>query len=109
MSDYNPDHTGMAEFLQSGMMQRMVGEVADKIRDRAMAMAPVGNPIDDEHPGRYKASFHVLVHARGGATGDRAEAIVYNDSPEAIWVEFGHQGREPYHILLRAATEAVWL
>jgi hypothetical protein len=54
-------------------------------------------------PGRYKASFHVKSQLNGGATRDRAEAIVYNDSPEAIYVEFGHRGREPYHILASAA------
>lgn len=109
MSDYNPDHAGIAEFLRSEGMQRMVASVADRIKDRAEATAPVGEPFEDKHPGRYKASFHVRVHAHGGATGDRAEAIVYNDSPDAVWVEYGHRGREPYHTLLRAAMEATWL
>jgi hypothetical protein len=31
---------------------------------------------------------------------------VYNDAPEAIYVEFGHRGNEPYHVLLRAARDA---
>lgn len=108
MSDYNPSHAGMAEFLQSEMMQHLVSEVADRLMAHAVSMAPIGDPLVDEHPGRYAASFHVRVHTHGGATGDRAEAIVYNDSPEAKWVEFGHHGREPYHTLLRAAVEAGW-
>lgn len=108
MSEYNPNHAGIAEFLQSDMMQDMVRGVGEKIMARAISMAPVGSPVDDEHPGRYAASFHMRVRARGGATLDRAEAVVYNDAPEAVWVEFGHRGREPYHTLLRAAMEAGW-
>jgi hypothetical protein len=41
----------------------------------------------------------------GGATSDRVEAVVYNDAPEAVQVEYGHRGAEPYHTLLRAAAE----
>jgi hypothetical protein len=102
---YNPDHEGMRQFLNSDMMLLLVTSVADQIRARAMASAPVGDPREDEHPGRYAASFHVSSHIHGGATGDRAEAIVSNTAPEAVWVEFGHRGREPYHTLKRAAME----
>lgn len=109
MSDYNPDHHGIAEFLNSHGMLNLVEHVAGQIRDRAVATAPVGDPREDEHAGRYKASFHIRSHYHGGATNDRAEAIVYNDSPEALEVEFGHRGREPYHTLLRAADEVRWL
>lgn len=102
---YTPDQIGMAEFLNSPGMMRLVEHYADKIRDRAEAMAPIGEPWEDDHPGRYKASFHVRSHRLGGATSDRAEAIVYNDSPEAVFVEYGHRGLEPYHTLLRAAQQ----
>jgi hypothetical protein len=88
-------------------MQLVVKHYGDKIKNRAEVLAPVGSPAEpDEHAGRYKASFSVEVHTRGGATHDRAEAIVKNDSPEAVYVEFGDRGREPYHTLLRAAVEA---
>jgi hypothetical protein len=103
---YNPDHYGMWHFLNSYGMQRVVRHYADKIKDRAEEIAPVGSPWEpDEHTGRYKTSFSVEVHTLGGATNDRAEATVRNDSPEAIYVEYGHRGREPYHTLLRAAME----
>jgi hypothetical protein len=108
MSDYNPDHAGMAAFLQSDMLMRVVEHVADGIVAHAIATAPVGDPAEDPHAGRYKASFHVRSHRSGGATNDRVEAVVYNDSPEAVAVEFGHRGAEPYHTLLRAAIEAEW-
>lgn len=82
-------------------MQDAMRLVADGIMTRAIAIAPVDEK--SPHPGRYKASFHVKVNERGGATHDRAEAVVYNDAPESIYVEFGHWGAEPEHILQRAA------
>ena len=87
-----------SQFMQDGMRL-----IAEDIRLRAEAIAPVGHPPDSEHPGRYKASFHVRVHNRGGATHDRAEAVVYNDSPEALYVEYANWGNEPYRVLARAA------
>lgn len=102
---YTPREAGMIELLNSQMLLRVVERTGQQIMDRAIEMAPVGSPIDDEHAGRYKASFHMESHLLGGATHDRAEAIVYNDSPEAKYVEFGHRGAEPYHTLLRAAME----
>ena len=105
MSDYTPSEVGMREFLNSEMLMRVVERTGEQIMVRAIAAAPVGDPSEDEHPGRYKASFHLHSHRYGGATGDRVEAIVYNDSPEAVQVEYGHRGREPYHTLLRAASE----
>lgn len=99
---FKPDHRGVGEMLRSDFMQKVMLLHAYQIKMRAIALAPVakeGSP----HPGRYKESFHTKVHSRGGATKDRAEAIVYNDAPEAIFVEKGHRGREPYHILTRAA------
>jgi hypothetical protein len=100
-ANFIPDHTGVGEMLRSQMMQDAMRLVAEGIKVRAEAIAPVDEK--SPHPGRYRASFHVRVHNRGGATNDRAEAIVYNDAPESIYVEFGHWGREPEHILTRAA------
>ena len=105
MSEYNPDHLGMGLLLESEILMRVVERVAQDIMGRAIAMAPVGDPSEDEHPGRYKASFHIRTHVNGGATSDRVEAVVYNDAPEAVQVEYGHRGAEPYHTLLRAAAE----
>lgn len=88
-----------SDFMQAAMLAR-----ADAIKRRAESIAPVGSEReDDPHSGRYKASFHTRVHDRGGATHDRAEAVVYNDAPEAFWVEFGHRGREPFNTLRDAA------
>jgi len=101
--EFHPDHRGVGEMLRSDFMQRVVNLRAEEIRARAFATAPVDEHSD--HPGRYKASFHIRTKRRGGATNDRAEAIVYNDAPEAGFVEFGHWGREPEHHLARTAFQ----
>jgi len=102
---FNPNHRGVGEMLRSDFMQAAMLEHAERIKAVAEATAPVGRPSEDEHAGRYKASFHVRVHARGGATGDRAEAIVSNDSPEARWVEWGTRDTDGHHTLARAAFQ----
>ena len=101
---YTVDHQGVGEMLNARFMVDHMQRVADAIRTYAEAIAPVG-PATDPHRGRYKASFHTRSHTHGGATHDRAEAIVSNDAPEAQWVEWGSAGAEPYHTLLRAAVE----
>lgn len=104
MSDYTPDHQGFGKFLNSDILKRAVEDVAHAIEAHAIAIAPVGPPTDP-HAGRYKASFVVRSHSHGGAKKDRAEAIVSNVAPEALYVEYGSAGAEPYHTLLRAASE----
>jgi len=94
----------MQKMLNSDVMLVAVTHVAHAIENHARAIAPVGPP-SDPHRGRYRASFAVRSHKHGGATHDRAEAIVTNFAPEALYVEFGTEGREPYHTMLRAATE----
>jgi Bacteriophage HK97-gp10, putative tail-component len=108
MSSYNPDHLGMQRMLNADWMEDAMRQVAEDIKARAIALAPLGTERKgDMHPGRYKASFHVKTHKYAGAPGRRgslrAEAIVYNDAPEALYVEYAHFGAEPYHTLARAA------
>lgn len=98
---FNPDHHGVGRMLRADFMEQAMKVRAEEIKGRAIAIAPIGR--DKSHPGRYKASFHVKSHSRGGATNDRAEAVVYNNSPEALYVEYGHRGAEPYRVLARAA------
>ena len=109
-ASFTPDHSGVAKMLQAQFMEDAMVVVAKGIKDRAETIAPVGH-VRDRHPGRYKSSFKIRSHSRGGAPGrygaHRAEAIVYNDSPEAYWVEFGHRGREPEHILAQAAFRRI--
>jgi hypothetical protein len=87
--------------LNSEEMRFAMEQYANEIKLRAEVIAPVD--YKSKHPGRYKASFHVRSSLHAGATNDRAEAVVYNDAPEAFYVEFAHWGAEPEHILQRAA------
>jgi hypothetical protein len=93
--------------LQADFMERAMRMFAEEIKARAEAISPVGNAKTDPHPGRYKASFHIRTTRYGGVMGRsgmlRAEAVVYNDSPEALYVEYGHRGTEPDRVLARAA------
>lgn len=90
-------------------MMEALRPFAEEIKMRAEAMAPVyegryyGKNKYTRYPGQYKASFHIRSRRHAGLKGDRAEVQVYNDSPEAFWVEFGNRGAEPYHTLHRAA------
>lgn len=100
---FKPDHAGVGQMLRSDFMEAAMVRHAEVIRARAVAIAPVARK--GQHQGRYKASFNIRHSRRGGATFDRAEAIVYNDSPESISVEFGHWGQEPYRTLAQAAFQ----
>jgi hypothetical protein len=87
------------------MMMAVLLKHGLRIKEKAELTAPVGKERDP-HSGRYKESFHIRYSKHGGATKDRAEVIVFNDAPEAQFVEWGHRGRESYHTLLRAAVES---
>jgi hypothetical protein len=107
MSSYNANYDAIGVWLNSEMLRSVVEEVAERIRDRAVILSPIGTIAEgDEHPGLYISSWKIKTQLYGGATHDRVEAIVYNDAPDALFVEFGHYGREPYHVLLRAAVGA---
>lgn len=105
---YTPDHHGIGEMLNAGFMEGTMLIFAHGIKAIAEATAPVGSRREgDIHAGRYKASFHVRSHRYGGATHDRAEAVVYNDSPEALYVEYGRHRHEAHHTLANAAFRRI--
>lgn len=98
-------YTGIGEMLRSVEMVREMSRRAEKVRDEAIRNAPVGTRRD-RHSGRYKASFHLETTTHGGVKGDRAAAYVYNDAPEAIFVEFGTSRQVGRHILRDALNAA---
>jgi len=100
---YKLDYKGVGLMLNSESMRQSMERVAYEIKARAEAIAPVSDYRWNKTRGRYKASFHVTSRRYGGVKNDRASARVYNSAPEAVWVEFGNRGGEPYHVLARAA------
>jgi hypothetical protein len=102
---FDSSYSGIGELLNSELMVSVMQQLADRARDRAVALAPVGGE-GDPHPGRYKEGFRVEAHRHGGAKRDRAEAILRNGTPEAFYVEFGTSKQHAHHILLRAMFEA---
>lgn len=94
--------------LRAPFMEKEMRRRAEKVAEEARAKAPVGDPKTDSHSGRYKASFRVDSTRHGGRKHDRAAGIVYNDSPEAFYVEFGtsrHAARHTLRDALHAARD----
>lgn len=105
VTDITFDHAAVGELLRTPEMEAEMVRRMAAVMDLAIATAPVGND-NDPHRGRYKESFH-LSHGPAGMPGahtlsDRAWAMVENDSPEAIFVEYGTKHNPRYHTLLKA-------
>jgi hypothetical protein len=96
-----------SEFLRSPIV-RYAEEVAAHAEFLAASEIYTGGivRIRDHQTGSYLTGFRVRSRRNGGIHHDRIEATVYNESPSAFWVEFGHHGREPYRIMARAAFAA---
>lgn len=100
-------YSKIGELLRTPEMEAEMVRRGTAIMEHAIAHAPVATT--GTHRGRYKASFR-LEHGREGlpgatVLGDRAWCEVHNDAPEALYVEYGRRGHEPYHVLLRAMIE----
>jgi hypothetical protein len=88
------EHVLRADWLVAEMAKR-----AEKVKATAESIAPVDET--GPHPGRYKAAFGIRSGIRPGKKR-RAFATVYNDSPEAFFVEFGTE-HNPRHRTLGKA------
>lgn len=99
-------YEGIGEMLRSPFVRAEMVRRADKIKEAAEARSPVGDPKKDPHSGRYKRSWHVSSTDRGGFRHDRASATVYNDSEEAVFVEFGTSRMRGRHVLKGAIDAA---
>jgi hypothetical protein len=102
-----------SEILRAPWMVEHMRSRANRIMEDAQGRAPVyEGPGRDEHRGRYKESFRVETTSHGGDRGNRAEAKVINDSPEAIFVEAGARAygkipaRPGQHIMAAAMMAA---
>lgn len=103
-SGYEGSLEGVRAMLSSEMIGDMLLQRATQIMLRARSIAPVSQDPNDPHPGRYRDSFHVKLEY--DRSRYRLQAVVYNDSPEALFVEKGTVNNEAYHVLIRAATAA---
>jgi hypothetical protein len=100
--NFSLDHAGVGELLRSGDMEAEMRRRAEKAMSFAVAIAPVGDPKNDQHAGRYAASFRVSSSRHGGMKGDRAAAELVNDSPEAYMVEYGNRNVKKHRILAKS-------
>lgn len=64
-------------------------------RGKAAAEAVAGQHAET---GLYAGSFYVESHAGGGVKGDRAEARVRSNRPNAAAIEFGHVTPKGKHV-----------
>ena len=105
-TDFTLDYAGVGELLRSVDMEAHMRSRAERALAFAEAIAPVGNPKNDPHAGRYAASFRVESSRHGGMKGDRASSVLVNDSPEAYMVEYGNRN-VPKHRVLAKSIDAM--
>jgi hypothetical protein len=105
MSHFEASYSGIGEMIRSDYMLAEMLRRGANVMAVAIATAPVGDPPTDDHSGRYKASFELHGENFGGFRHNRAEALVVNYAPEALYVEYGNRGKEPYHTMLNALLE----
>lgn len=100
---FKASYTGIGAMLKSPEMQAAMRQLAEKVKARAEANAPVGDPAEDPHAGRYKSSFYVSAGVQHRKTS-RAYAEIGNTAPEALFVEYGDSGNGAAHVLLDALS-----
>ncbi len=98
-------YEGLGLMLNEPWMEAEMRRRMQNAEAYAVANAPVGDASTDPHAGRYKDSFRTESGIYGGMHHDRAWADLVNDAPEALYVEYGRRGKEPYHTMLKALTE----
>lgn len=102
MSKYNQSYRGIGDMLSMPEIQAEMLRRAEKVKALAEAAAPVYER--GRHPGRYKGAFRVSSGVRR-LPSRRAYARVTNDSPEALFVEFGNVNTPKHRTLGRALID----
>jgi hypothetical protein len=100
VTKYTGSFTGIGRILKSPAIADVLMSKAQEIMAEAVRSAPDDVEIGDVHSGRYKKSFKIRRGFKPG--GGRVMISVYNDAPEALYVEKGTVNNEAKHILLRA-------
>lgn len=93
---FKSNYAGIHDLLNSREVEAMLLAHMEERKLLAIALAPVG------WTGRYKTSFVV----EAGVKKDRVKAVLRNDAPEAMAVEFG-AGQTPRHRVLGKALGVV--
>lgn len=78
---YEPNKSAASEIMSSPEALRIVSELAIQAEEFARSIAPVKS-------GEYKRSFKTTA----AVIGDRAMALLINDSPHAVVVEVFNNG-----------------
>lgn len=109
-SKYTGRYSGIGSMLSRPWLQKSCRDAAVKLKLAAEAIAPVGDPTEDNHPGRYKASFDVVPLVKNvpfrGKPRMRASAQVINTAPYAHILEYGN-GVTPRYAVFRKAIDEV--
>ena len=106
MSSFQASYKGIGELLRSDEMLAEMERRGKKMLELARAIAPVGTPPDDKHPGAYKESLKLELSKRGGARRDRAEVQLIADVPYAFQIEHGTGKTEGHHTLVKSLDAA---
>lgn len=100
---YQPDYRGLNGWLLGPEAHTLCVRAAEEAAVYARSIAPVGDQIGDDHPGRYRESIHVdttpgIIPARGRFAARTSAAVVAEVVyAAAVEVQYGH------HTLKRAA------
>lgn len=109
-SRYVGRYSGIGSMLQRPWLQPSCLAAAEKLQAVAQAVAPVGDPEEDRHPGLYKASFVVVPIMKNapfrGKPRIRVAARLMNTAPHAWRVEHG-DGRVPWYAPMTRAIDVV--
>ncbi len=92
---FRASYKGIGEILRSPQMQREMKARAERVMERAVALAP-------EDTRAYVTSFRVETGIRKGRT-TRAVAKVINDDEAAPYVEWGTTKTPRFRVMGRAA------
>ncbi len=100
---FRGSYAGIGAMLRSKWMLIEMVKRAELVKAHAEMISPVGMEGTAADPaGGYKQSFHVVPIERGGSKHDRSAALVVNDDPAAMHVEYGSVAQPGDHTMLKA-------
>jgi len=105
MPSFTPNPNVAAQLANSAQMGAMLYSRAQLGASEAQAIAPVGDPATDPHPGQFRDSIEAVL-----AVGEMGQQVgrVQTIDPDGAYKEFG-TSRTPPHHTLRSGVEATGL